>query len=60
MITQKRLRSYAAELQRISEIMSDVAELRDAVQATQTTRAKRRPATASGGGSVRGLMENTP
>ena len=31
MITQEQMRAYSAELQRISEMMSEVAQLRDAV-----------------------------
>lgn len=32
MVTQERLRACAAELQKISEMMLEVAQLRDAVQ----------------------------
>jgi Lipocalin-like domain len=49
MISQERLRAYSTELQRISEMMSEVAQLRDAVQTARATIGHQQPASARSG-----------
>lgn len=46
MISGEKLRTYAAELQRTSEMMSEVAQLRDAIQIAQAIKGHGQRATA--------------
>lgn len=60
MTTPKRLRAYATELQDLSEVMSEVARLLDAVQAARPARVRRKPASDSSGHSSFSRKEMSP
>jgi hypothetical protein len=47
MMTQKRLRAWAAELRKLAEMMLEVARLRDAIQEAQARGRRRRLASDS-------------
>lgn len=58
-MTSKQLRAYASELRETYEMMSEIAELLDAIQEARRATGRRRP-TSDRRGAPRGLRDTQP